>query len=453
MNNSNLSTIDQIVVCRNGEIIYTEDNVTPGANMTITDNSVPRFDGFIYSVYAIYDGNHGKVVNSDRINFGPTCGWTINISQASFTGFRGGAIHVYNASGTECASVTTTTSSVQSFPIDVPLGHVSFGWTAPTSGSAFNMAFTIKDSQNNSVYTYSGSSADMLEGIFYDTNNGCGNAAGTGVPSNLVAVRDEVDPYTIHVSWDGISDSGYGYTVYRDELLYRLIPDGTSFDDVNTPLGGHCYRIGFLSDGGENPGYSNESCATSGECYAPTDFDYETTGSTFKIKLKWTKPDPAEGLSGYYLFRSTSPDEGYERIKLLGANSTSYTDNSANQQGHYYYKLIAVYSDLECESAPAYWIYDHNQFYLHVYYSPTSVEELEAGEVMVYPNPTTARFTVEASEMNHVSVFNTLGQVVYEANCEGNVTEINLSNVETGIYMVRIDTKNGSVTKRITVIK
>ena len=453
LNNSNLTTIDQIVVCRNGEIIYTEDNVTPGASMTITDNSVPRFDSFIYSVYAVYSGNHGKVVYSNRVSFGPTCGWTINVTQASFTGFRGGAIHIYNASGTECASVTTTTSSVQSFPVDVPLGHVSFGWTPQTSGNAFNMGFTIKDSQNTVVYTFSGSSDEMPEGIFYDTNNGCGNATGTGVPTNLVALRDDDDPYTIHVSWDGISDAGYGYTVYRDGLLYRLIPEGTSFDDANAPLGGHCYRVGFLSDGGENPGYSNESCATAGECYAPTDIDYETTGSNFKIKLKWTKPDPAEGLSGYFLFRSTSQDEGYERIKLLGANATSYTDNTANQQGHYYYKLYAVYNDLECESAPAYWIYDHNQFYLHVYYSPTGVEELEAGEVMVYPNPTTARFTVEASEMTHVSVFNTLGQVVYEANCEGNVTEINLSNVETGIYMVRIDTKTGSVTKRITVIK
>lgn len=453
LNNSNLTTIDQIVVCRNGEIIYTEDNVTPGASMTITDNSVPRFDSFIYTVYAVYSGNHGKVVYSNRVSFGPTCGWTINVTQASFTGFRGGAIHIYNASGTECASVTTTTSSVQSFPVDVPLGHVSFGWTPQTSGNAFNMGFTIKDSQNTVVYTFSGSSDEMPEGIFYDTNNGCGNATGTGVPTNLVALRDDDDPYTIHVSWDGINDAGYGYTVYRDGLLYRLIPEGTSFDDANAPLGGHCYRVGFLSDGGENPGYSNESCATAGECYAPTDIDYETTGSTFKIKLKWTKPDPAEGLSGYFLFRSTSQDEGYERIKLLGANATSYTDNTANQQGHYYYKLYAVYNDLECESAPANWIYDHNQFYLHVYYSPTSVEELEAGEVMVYPNPTTARFTVEASEMTHVSVFNTLGQVVYEANCEGNVTEINLSNVETGIYMVRIDTKTGSVTKRITVIK
>ena len=454
LDNTALSGIDQIVVCRDGEIIYTDDNVTPGAAMTITDNGVPRFDTFVYTVYAICGGNHGRIGYSEKVSFGPTCGWTINVTQASFTGFRGGAIHVYNAAGTECATVTTTTSSVQAFPVDMPLGHVSFGWTAQTSGSAFSMAFNIKDSQNNTVYTYSGQSTDMPEGIFFETNNGCGNSPGTGIPSNLIAVRDEQDPYTIHVSWDGIGESGYGYTIYRDDLLYRIIPEGTSFDDVNAPLGGHCYYAGFLSDGGENPGFSNESCATSGECYAPTNFDYETTGSTFKIKLKWNKPDPSEGLSGYFLFRKTGEDGHYERIKLLSANATSYTDNSANQQGHYYYKLYAVYQDLDdCLSAPAYWIYDHNQFYLHVYYSPTGVEENEANSVALYPNPTATRFTVEAQGLNHVSVYNAIGQMVYEANCEDDMMEINMSDVESGIYMVRIATESGIVTKRVTVIK
>lgn len=454
LDNTSLSGIDQIVVCRDGEIIYTEDNVAPGAAMTIVDNEVPRFDQFVYSVYAICGGNHGRIVYSDRISFGPTCGWTVNITQASFTGFRGGAIHLYNASGTECGSVTTTSSSVQSLPIEVPLGRVSFGWTAQTSGNAFDMAFTIKDSQNNSVYSYSGSSADMPEGIFFEANNGCGNAAGTEIPTNLVAVRDGDDAYLIHVSWDGINETGYGYVVYRDDLLYRLIPEGTSFDDNNVEMGGHCYRVGFLSDGGENPGYSNESCATAGDCYAPTNLNYETTGSTYKIKLKWEKPVPADGLGGYYLYRKDGEDGEYNRIKLLSASATSYTDNTANQQGHYYYKLYAVYPSLDdCVSAPANWIYDNNQFFLHVYYSPTGVEEMETGNVAVYPNPTSARFTIEGNGLSHVSVYNTLGQMVYEANCDGDMTEVNLSDVETGVYMVRIATENGMVTKRVSVIK
>jgi hypothetical protein len=37
--------------------------------------------------------------------------------------------------------------------------------------------------------------------------------------------------------------------------------------------------------------------------------------------------------------------------------------------------------------------------------------------------------------------------------CSGESVDINLNDVETGIYMVRISTDNGEVTKRITVIR
>ena len=455
LNNSNLTTIDQIVVTRDGEVIYTENNVTPGASMTITDNAVPRFDAFDYTVYAVYQGNHGKIAYQKKVAFGPTCNWTVNITKASFNGFRGGIIHVYNAGGTEIAQVTTSSSNIQTVPVEVSLGLVSFGWSAPTYGTAFEMAFTIKDSQNNAVYTYSGMSDEFAEGIFYSGNNGCGTQPGTGVPSNLFAVVDSENPTNINVSWDGIDETGYGYTVYRDNRLYRLIPEGTSFVDENAAIGGHCYYIGFLGYGGENGQYSNESCATSGECYAPRNITYEYTGSNNKIKLLWEKPEPlSDMLSGYYLYRKTDDTE-YTRIKLIGANATSYTDNSATSDGTwYYYKLYACYNDLgDCMSAPANWIGDDNQFYLHVLYSVDAVEEMDGNSVAIYPNPSKDQFTIEGEGLNHVSVYNTVGQRVYDATCEGNSTIVNLNNAETGIYMVRILTENGSATKRVTIIR
>ncbi len=450
LNNVNLTTIDQIVVMRGSEIAYVENNVTPGATMTIVDNNVPRFDVFNYMVYAICSSAHGKIAYQNSISFGPTCRWTININQAAMNGFRGAMIHVYNASGTEFAQVTTTNSSVQSFPIDVPVGHVSFGWSAPTYGDAFTMGFNIKDSQTT-VYTYSGSSANLAEGIFFEANNNCGASIGDDVPSNLVAVVDEEDPNKIMLNWDGIRADGYGYTIYRDGLLYRLVPENTWFVDENVSIGGYCYVVGYMYEGGENGLYSNESCATVGACYAPTNIDFEYT-NTYKIKLKWERPDPSDGLSGYYVYRKYGEDGEYTRVKLLGQGATSYTDNTTSEDGDYYYKLYAVYNDLDCVSAPAYWIQDHNQFYLHAPYYSDGVNELEASAVSVFPNPTTNRFTIEAEGLNHVTVFNTMGQKVYETSCHAESVDIDL-NVETGVYMVRVATANGVVTKRITILK
>ena len=104
--------------------------------------------------------------------------------------------------------------------------------------------------------------------------------------------------------------------------------EGTSFVDENAPQGGHCYYVGYMYDGGENGMYSNESCATSGACYAATNLDLEYT-NTNKIKVKWERPEPSDGLSGYYVYRKFGEDGVYERVKQLGANATSYTDNSA----------------------------------------------------------------------------------------------------------------------------
>ena len=453
LNNTGLTSINQIVVVRDGRIIHTEDNVTPGASMTFVDNEVPRFDVFNYEVYAVNDDKHGKIAYVDNVSFGPTCGWTINITQAAMNGFRGGAIHYYNASGKEVGQVTATNGSVQSLSIDIPLGHVSFGWTPQTYGESFNMGFVIKDSENHTVYTYSGQSSDMTEGIFFESNNNCGNSVGNGCPTNLFAVVDEMNPTDIHVSWDPVADAqGYGYSVYRDGMMYRLIPSGTSFIDENAEVGGHCYKVSYFYDGGENGQYSNESCATSGDCYAPRDFTFEYTNNN-KIKLMWQKPEPSTGLSGNYIFRKYGEDGTYERIKITGANATSYTDNSLHEDGHYYYTICAYYQGLDCYSAPAAWIYDSNQFYLHVYYSADGVDEQAENGISIFPNPTTSRFTVEGEAMNHIAVYNLVGQKVYEMECQGESVDINLSNAETGIYMVRIFTDNGEVTKRITVIR
>ena len=71
--------------------------------------------------------------------------------------------------------------------------------------------------------------------------------------------------------------------------------------------------------------------------------------------------------------------------------------------------------------------------------------------VSIFPNPTDDRFTISADfPFTHVSVVNTIGQVVLNKDVIGNHTEINVSQLPEGIYLVKIlDGKNWIVRKII----
>ena len=441
-----LNAIEQVVVLRDNEIIATLTDVTPGAAMEIEDINVPRYDIYHYAVYAVANDRVGKHANVMKVLVGPTCQWKIIMTTNSFQGWFGGSINVYNTTGQVLGSYTMTSSTTVSVEPDMPLGRLSFGWTA-SNQTVNTMAFVIKDADNNTVYSFTGSSDDLTEGIFFETNNTCGGDLSCGTPENLVAtVQDEA----ILLIWDAVENPGYGYNIYRDGQLYRLIQEGTTFLDDNVAMGGHCYRVAVLCEGGENGEYSNESCTSVGPCYPPRDLDFEYTNN-YKIKLHWEKPEPNDGLSGYYLFRKDGDGE-FHRIKLLNASAITYTDNAMTQEGDYYYRLYAYYGDLDCTSSPANRKYETNVFELHVYYSPTGVDENEAS-MKVYPNPTKNVVTVEAEGMTEVSVYNTLGQCLLQKEVAGDQATIDLQHVSEGLYLLRVKTENGTISKRIAVAR
>ena len=446
LTNVPLTAIDQIVVARNGEVIFTEDNVTPGAEMSFVDESVPYFDVFDYAVYAIINGQHGASARAEKVLVAPTCDWKIIMQSSAFQGWNGGYVSLYSATGKEIQRFTITSSVPSTFNFPVPVGNVCFGWTAP-SNNVSNMSLIIKDSEGNTAYTYQGNSSGMEEGVFYAVNNGCGNALVTTAPYHLMAEMSESD---VVLTWEnGGVVPDYGYIVYKDEQIYGLTSE-LSFVDENITVG-HCYTVTALNYGGESD-HSNETCASAGDCKGATNFDYEYVGNNYKIKLLWDKPEPGDGLSGYYLFRKQGEDGTYERIKLLGASATNFTDNTANQQGDYYYRLYAYYSATDCTSAPASIKDDPNKFYLKVYYSPTDIEETEKLEMNLYPNPVNHSLKIEADGMTHVTVYNQLGQLVYAMECDSNSLNINVSDWNEGIYLVKVMTGNGWVSHRVAVV-
>lgn len=446
MTNAALDAIDQIVVERNGQVVYTEDNVTPGATMSIVDETVPYYDVFDYAVYAITEGRYGASAKVEKVLVSPTCDWKIIMQSSAFQGWNGGYVSLYSTTGKEIQRFTISNSVPSTVTFPMPVGMGGFGWTAPAYNVS-NMSIVIKDSESNTVFTYQGSSSNMNEGFFLEVNNGCGHELVNQAPYQLRAEKEDENA-VLTWNFDG-AEPEYGFNIYRDEQLYGFSTEMRFVDENMTA--GHCYTVTALGLGGETD-HSNETCASAGDCMGATNFWFEYTGNSYKIKLLWDKPEPSTGLSGYYLYRKQGEDGTYERIKLIGSSATSYTDNTANQEGDYYYRLYAYYSATDCTSAPASVKYDPNLFYLKVYYSPTEVTENEAQKVNLFPNPADQTINIEAEGMTHISVYDMLGQFVYDAEIEGDMTKLNVSEWNNGIYLIRIQSAQGQLSRRVSIV-
>jgi hypothetical protein len=69
-------------------------------------------------------------------------------------------------------------------------------------------------------------------------------------------------------------------------------------------------------------------------------------------------------------------------------------------------------------------------------------------ELIVYPNPATDLINIVPSmNIKSISIFNNIGQTVYQ----GNETQININNFESGVYIIRINNGNEIINKKILI--
>ena len=153
-------------------------------------------------------------------------------------------------------------------------------------------------------------------------------------------------------------------------------------------------------------------------------------------------------LKNYNIYRGTSLDN----VEVVAETTNrSYFDEV--EKGTYYYQVTAVYEEdgMECESEPAKSYDNDSQDYVVV--EVTAIEENGVSGVMIYPNPTKGNLNVNVEAMKRITIVNTLGQIVYDQEVASDNEIIDMSQYETGIYMVRIVTENGVAVKRVSVVR
>ena len=340
---NNLTSIDRIVVTRDGEIIYTEDNPSPGANMTFTDYYMPALVN--YTVYAVSHNAKGLEAVENNVLLGPYCDWTIEMTSASASGWNEGALLFVNQHGDEIAHVTlNATSATQT--VRLPQGHIDVQWEKPTS-TINQMGFVVKNSTDHIKVSFSGSSADITPGLFYIANNFCSKAeTNLNGPENLTASQSGNN---VTLAWDAINGREViHYQVYRDNLLLA-ITEATSFSYTETENVFHNYHVVASTEDGETHPSNVCNLQPESQYMMPTNLRYEMTTPS-RAKISWDAPQ-GEGLRGYMVYRRPKGGE-FKRIKML--SSTSFIDNLGSQpDSHYEYAVLACYTAQNHPSAYA----------------------------------------------------------------------------------------------------
>jgi hypothetical protein len=215
-----LENIEQVVLLRNDQEIFSQANVTPGEVMTFEDN-VPDFDCYNYRLYFMSNGAKGRSAEF-KYQYGPTCTWKVVGQTTNFQGWNGGKIQVKNSFGTVMQEVTMTGSTPISQQIAMPEGNVTFNWVAPNT-AVNNLTINIKNSSNSSVYTYSGNS-NQVPSTLYTGDNDC---AGCQPPTYLAGEYQWTNQgFGTLLTWY-YEDEPQSFKVYRSE-------DGVHYEVVAT---------------------------------------------------------------------------------------------------------------------------------------------------------------------------------------------------------------------------
>ena len=82
-----------------------------------------------------------------------------------------------------------------------------------------------------------------------------------------------------------------------------------------------------------------------------------------------------------------------------------------------------------------------------------SVDEMAKETYHIYPNPVNDLLTIVGNDIKQVDVYNTMGQLLKSVVCEDSMVNINVEDLQNGMYIVNVIDKSGEIsTRKVTVL-
>ena len=165
------------------------------------------------------------------------------------------------------------------------------------------------------------------------------------------------------------------------------------------------------------------------------------------ITVALTATIPAGSTIVFEVFAAIDPDDGdidtpvnlyFPGFNIVGQNDDSY--------------LLAPGCGIDVPTIPSDIDpgFADNQYVMNVIGNVLSVEEFSLeNSVSVFPNPTSNIITIDISNritVNSLELYNIIGKQVIKT---ANVSTLDLSQLSAGVYMLRVLTDSGTLTKKV----
>ena len=329
-----------------------------------------------------------------------------------------------NKAEAEFSSIGDNASSVAYFNVTL----------ADNAGDNFKLpiAINVSDAFNNK-YEFEGTYKKSCEITFelYDTSGDGWNKAA------LVISYSDGTPDEAFTIQDGKTKT-YKRKIANDvEVSLSWVKGSWDLENsfiIKNENGNIIYQNGgFLNNGFLYSWINNCSCVNeSFEMCKPVE-DLKADVNKNSVILTWAVP-AGEDFIKYEIYRDT---------KYMGeTDGLSFVDSNIdhNRKFSYTYSVRPVYE--ECnglfKSILAQWGLDINEY-------------SQETKVKVYPNPTNDRLYIETEgEIKEVIVYDIYGRhQVTETPSHRDMTSVNVSKLNAGVYFIKINTEEGNIVKRI----
>ena len=248
------------------------------------------------------------------------------------------------------------------------------------------------------------------------------------------------DPVTLNAASDNYNLADLDVTWF--DAAGNVVGTGATFTTASPANVNLLYRASATNEGGCT---SNLTQFIQVSCNRQVVIDLSVTAGYNQAQLSWevVGSRPVREYEVYVSFDGGTPNILYGTTPL----TTYLADALLNGVNTSFY-VVAVYNN-GTRSLPSNTVTVRPSVIL-------GEDDASVKGFTFFPNPNSGEFSIklqEGSNSAKVSVISLSGQQVYTSTLDATQTSINLNNVASGMYIVRVETQQGTYQQKVSVVR